>query len=418
MAKKSFGLKNFLFSFVIVCIVIYFFQNSIESVKTIIAEKGVLEDIISAKGIVVKDEEVYIANSDGFVTYYHNDGDKVNKGLLVADINTDNETANLKEQIDEIEAAIKLKSNEKNEKNHASDDKANDEKSEKELQSSILNKDLENVYNIVGQEDNNKEASASDNKYKDYDLNRLESLKNSLLKNLGKNKLPFYSNRSGIITYKIDGLEDKYKYGDVLTITPSSTSPMEYVESDTSKNSNVANGQKLFKIIRNFDYYIAVTVNNEYAKLFEENKYIKTRISSGNDENVVWGYIKKINYGSEQSVLIIYFDEYFYKVYDKRYVDLQLITDIHEGLKIDSKALCEKDGMTGVYVKDVSNIVKFFPVEILGQDKNTAIIYIGDYVSENDRRVIKISDKKYETIKIFDKIVLEPDKVYEGQILK
>lgn len=418
MAKKSFGLKNFLFSFVIVCIVIYFFQNSIESVKTIIAEKGVLEDIISAKGIVVKDEEVYIANSDGFVTYYHNDGDKVNKGLLVAGINTDNKTANLKEQIDEIEAAIKLKSNEKNEKNHASDAKANDEKSEKELQSSILNKDLENVYNIVGQEDNNTEASSSDNKYKDYDLNRLESLKNSLLKNLGKNKLPFYSNRSGIITYKIDGLEDKYKYGDVLTITPSSTSPMEYVESDTSKNSSVANGQKLFKIIRNFDYYIAVTVSNEYAKLFEENKYIKTRISSGNDENVVWGFIKKINYGSEQSVLIIYFDEYFYKVYDKRYVDLQLITDIHEGLKIDAKALCEKDGMTGVYVKDVSNIVKFFPVEILGQDKNTAIIYIGDYVSENDRRVIKISDKKYETIKIFDKIVLEPDKVYEGQILK
>ena len=418
MAKKSFGLKNFLFSFVIVCIVIYFFQNSIESVKTIVAEKGVLEDIISAKGIVVKDEEIYIANSDGFVTYYHNDGDKVNKGLLVADINTDNKTANLKDQVDEIEAAIKLKNNEKNKKNHASDAKVNDEKSEKELQSSILNKDLENVYNIVGQEDNNTEASASDNKYKDYDLKQLESLKNSLLKNLGKNKLPFYSNRSGIITYKIDGLEDKYKYGDVLTITPSSTSPMEYVESDTSKNSNVANGQKLFKIIRNFDYYIAVTVSNEYAKLFEENKYIKTRISSGNDENVVWGFIKKINYGSEQSVLIIYFDEYFYKVYDKRYVDLQLITDTHEGLKIDAKALCEKDGMTGVYVKDVSNIVKFFPVEILGQDKKTAIIYIGDYVSENDRRVIKFSEKKYETIKIFDKIVLEPDKVYEGQILK
>ncbi len=418
MAKKSFGLKNFLFSFVIVCIVIYFFQNSIESVKTIVAEKGVLEDIISAKGIVVKDEEIYIANSDGFVTYYHNDGDKVNKGLLVADINTDNKTANLKDQVDEIEAAIKLKNNEKNKKNHASDAKVNDEKSEKELQSSILNKDLENVYNIVGQEDNNTEASASDNKYKDYDLKQLESLKNSLLKNLGKNKLPFYSNRSGIITYKIDGLEDKYKYGDVLTITPSSTSPMEYVESDTSKNSSVANGQKLFKIIRNFDYYIAVTVSNEYAKLFEENKYIKTRISSGNDENVVWGFIKKINYGSEQSVLIIYFDEYFYKVYDKRYVDLQLITDTHEGLKIDAKALCEKDGMTGVYVKDVSNIVKFFPVEILGQDKKTAIIYIGDYVSENDRRVIKFSEKKYETIKIFDKIVLEPDKVYEGQILK
>jgi 5-methylcytosine-specific restriction endonuclease McrBC GTP-binding regulatory subunit McrB len=97
---------------------------------------------------------------------------------------------------------------------------------------------------------------------------------------------------------------------------------------------------------------------------------------------------------------------------------LELIIDVHEGIKINSKALIEKDGLKGVYIKDASNIVKFFPVEILGQDKDVSIIYIGNYVSEDRRRVINISENSYDTIKIFDKIIIEPEKVYEGQIIE
>jgi len=416
MAKKSFGLKNFFFSFVTVCVVIYIFQNSNGSVETMVAEKGNLEDIIKAKGIVVKDEDVFSANVDGNITYTHNDGDKVNKGLLVAELNTDSNTSQIKSQISELETAIELKNSGIKETVQVVDAVKNDEISQEDLQTSILNNDIDNIYKI--QVNNNEALGISDNKYKDYDISQLESMKNSLLKSLGTNKVPYYSNRSGIITYKIDGLEDSYKYENVFGLTPSSTVQMDYVETDSSKNANVVNGDKLYKIISNFDYYIAATVNNEFAKLFEENKYIKTRVISDGSESEIWGYIKKINYGSEESVLIIYFDDYFYKIYDKRYVDLQLITDIHEGLKIDAKALCDKNGLNGVYIKDASNIVKFFPVLILGRDENIAIISAGDYISENQRRILIISENTYETIKIFDKVVLEPDKVYEGQIAK
>lgn len=324
MAKKSFGIKNFFFSFVIVCIVIYIFQNINGAVKTVVAEKGVLENIISAKGIVVKDEEVLTAAAGGTVTFYYKDGDKVNKGLLVGDVNDGGS---------------------------------------------------------------------------------------------GGGKKPFYSSRSGIITYKIDGAEDKYKYENVLTLTPSGTVPEELSVRDVSKEPAVSAGDGVCKIISNFDYYIAATLSNEYAKLFSENKYIKTRVLLEGSESEAWGIIKKINYGSEDSVLIIYFDDYFSAIYDKRYVNLQLITDIYEGLKIDTEALCEKDGIQGAYVKDASNIVKFFPVDVLGKDEETAIISEGEYVSEKDRRKISIADNKYETVKLFDKVIIDPDKVYDGQII-
>lgn len=415
MAKrKNFGLKNFFFSLVAVCIVIYIFQSLHGSVETIVAEKGDLENTIRAEGIIVKDEKLYNATLDGSVSYYYEDGTKVKQGQLIASLNTDSNSVQINKQIAEIDAAINSKK--KNTEGVAVLTKESLTSYENEIQASILNSDLNNMYNIVEQADNNGIVIANHGTYDSYDVNQLEDMKKNLEKNISTNKVPYYSAKAGIITYKIDGLEDEYKIEDVYNLTPSSTLKREYTISDKLQKETVSSNEVILKIVRNFDYYIAATVDNEKAKLFTENKYIKTRIYSDGQQHEVWGFIKKINYGSEQSVLILYFDDYFYKIYDKRYVDLELITDIYEGIKINSKSLIEKDGMTGVYVQDASNIIKFFPVEIIGMDEDYAVVSIGEYVEKDERRLININGKRYYTVKIFDKVILEPEMVYEGQI--
>ena len=75
----------------------------------------------------------------------------------------------------------------------------------------------------------------------------------------------------------------------------------------------------------------------------------------------------------KKKILLWLFDDYFYKVYDKRYVNIELITAVYEGLKVKNEALIEVDGIKGVYVQDASNIIKFFPVEILGSDEEYTI---------------------------------------------
>nr|WP_300090509.1 HlyD family efflux transporter periplasmic adaptor subunit [Sedimentibacter sp.] len=417
MARKNFGLKNFFFSFATVCLVIYIFKNINGSVDIMVAENDKLEDVIEASGIVVKDEEVYAASLDGSVTYYYDDGTKVKEGLLVADLNTDTNSAQINKQIEEVQTAIDLKKSKDN--SAASEQALSDEtlsSYETELQASILSSDLDAMYNIVGQVNNKSIETYSGGEYEQYDIEQLETMKKSLIGSSSTNKVPYYSGMAGIITYKIDGLEDVYKFEDVMNLTPSSTKEQDYALSDKSQSDKVAKDEGIYKIIRNFEYYIAATVDNEKAKLFEENKYVKVRVLSDGSEHEVWGYIEKINYGSESSVLILYFDDFFYKIYDKRYVNLQIITDIHEGLKISPAALTKKDGLDGVYVEDASNIIKFFPVEILGQNGDVTIVSNGEYAGENERRIIYINDKNYSTIKTFDKVILEPDKVYEGQI--
>lgn len=412
--KKNFGLKNFFFSLAAVCLSFYIFQNINGSIETMVAENGTLEDVIKADGIIIKDEKVYTSSVDGSVTYYYDDGDKVKEGQLVADLSTDTNAAKINKQIVEIQAAID--SNKNTSSNNTVPTQEILSTYENEIQANILNNELSDMYNLVGQVNTNEDITAFSSNYAGYDAEQLEVLKKDLLKSLSTNNVPYYSGFAGLVTYKLDGLEDEYKYEDVLNMTPSSTSKKELTVIDKSKIESVTENEGIFKIIRNFDYYIAVTVDNEKAKLFEENKYIKTRVLSEGGAHELWGYIEKINYGSEQSVLIIYYDDYFHKIYDKRYVNLELITDIYEGIEISNKALTELNGLTGVYVKDASNIIKFFPVEILGKNEEFAIISTGDYVGEHDRRIITINENVYSTVKIFDKIILEPENVYDGQI--
>ena len=71
-----------------------------------IAENGILEDVIKAEGIVVKDEKVYSATLDGNVLYYYEEGTKIKQGQLIADINTDADSVEVNRQIAEIQAAI------------------------------------------------------------------------------------------------------------------------------------------------------------------------------------------------------------------------------------------------------------------------------------------------------------------------
>jgi putative membrane fusion protein len=410
MRKKNFGIMNFFFSFVIVCIVIYIFKNINGSVETMVANKGVLEDIIKADGIVVKDETAYSAASSGNVTYYREDGEKIKEGILIADLNQGSDSSEISGELAEIEKAIENKKNSGQAASSSDSSSAN----QSELQEGILNKDLDKVYSASGQGSNQSGGS----KYDIYGIAELEQMKSNLQGRLGTSKVSFYSEKSGVVTFKIDGLEDKYSYENVMDIQPSGTDEKESTAVDMKQKTSVSGSDKIFKIISSFDYYIAATMDNEKAKMFEENKYVKTRIISDSSSHEVWGLIKKINYGSERSVLIIYYDDFFHKIYDKRYVDLELITDTHEGIKINSEAVTEKDGMKGVYVCDASNIVKFFPVEILGDDGKTTIVYEGDFVSENQRRIVVVSDKKYDTIKFFDKVILKPEKVHDGQVVE
>ena len=112
--------------------------------------------------------------------------------------------------------------------------------------------------------------------------------------------------------------------------------------------------------------------------------------------------------------MVINFNSFFHDHYDKRIVDVELVKSRHEGLKVPIKSISEKDGIKGVYIKDISGIIKFRPIEILGKNEEYAIISSGD---KNNNINIKGSDEVVKTVKLFDEILLNNGKIKEGQIV-
>jgi len=212
VARKNFGLKNFFLSFVIVVIAIYIFQNFKSPPDIMVVENGILEDVIKAEGIVVKDENVYKATIDGNVLYYCEEGAKIKKGQLIADINTDADSAEVNRQIAEIQAAI-----DRLEKSSQVLSQENFTAYQNELQISLLSNDLENMYNIVEQM---TRGDYYGSQYEGYSASQLREMKNNLVNSISTHKVPYYSDRAGIISYKTDGLEEIYTFENVGDMTP------------------------------------------------------------------------------------------------------------------------------------------------------------------------------------------------------
>lgn len=231
---------------------------------------------------------------------------------------------------------------------------------------------------------------------------------------VGSENKKIFSPKSGFVTYIFDGLENSFKYDEVLNIMPSKLQSIEETVENTANINTVNSGDKLLKVINNFEYYMVCLVNNVDITMYKEGKYIRVKFKDY--DKIIYGQLEKINSGNDESVLIIRFDDFFHKVYNKRIIEASLVKNLYEGLKIDKSAVIEKDGFKGVYIKDVSNIIKFLPIEIVGGNEKYYIVSPGESLP-GGRGVITINDNTYYTVKVFDKIVLKPDKVYEGQIV-
>lgn len=415
MSLKVFKMKNLILTVIIVFATLFLYQIYNNSVDTEIAEVGSLNNEVSTKGIAVKDEYVLGAKCSGTMKYFYEDDDRVIKGRLIAELYTNDSSESIKNEIDQINIAIDNIN--KNSQISSSINESEITNVEDNIQQCILSNDIQNIYNIYGTYENETYTS-EDSKYNGYTLNELNKFKDDYTKALENNKITYYSPVTGLVSSKIDGYENLLDYNKVLELTPNVISNIINSDSSNSDNADDKSLDNHVKVTRNFKYYIACKVSNDNVQLFTEGKYVKVKFKCEDNANeqLVYGWIEKINYGSEESAIIISFDDFFYLINEKRIVDIGLITDTYEGLKISKKSIIIKDGIEGVYIKDISNIIKFMPIHILGSNDDIAIIDQGQMNKDGSRGTIIINDNTYSTVKTFDKVVLNPDKVYEGQI--
>lgn len=182
---------------------------------------------------------------------------------------------------------------------------------------------------------------------------------------------------SGIVSYKVDGLEE--------TLTPDNFSALSksYLESlDLKTGKLVATNEESGKVIDNFSCYIVTVSSSEEAKKAEVGKKIKIRLS--NNTEIPAEITNVIKEESEEVLLILKIEKQIQELINYRKISFDLIWWDASGLKVPNQAIVEVDDL--YYV--VRNRARLFEQNISKNKKTRGKIF--NCSSLFDRRIKRI----------------------------
>lgn len=384
--------------------------------RTILPESAVLVDEFQAQGIVIKNEKVFKFTGDN-TKMSAKEGERVPAGINIGNTSLVKDISRLEKELEEVENAIETLSKSYNQSQILKKDKnkvmENQDKTIEEIQAKIVSGDYTDIDISKDKllSNNNKLKDVSQEKtLLNQSVESLEKKKESLIKEIESSKIIYTTSSSGLISYTIDGYEnifvprdfENYKYDD-----------LKLPEIDSKDKSKKDKNLKAFKIIDNFEWYMAIKIDDSnLIQSFKSGNSLTLKISEDNRE--ITGTIVAINNSEDKSVIIVKFNSYLEDYYDLRFPVISIILSKKEGLKIPTKAIVDKDGQKGVYVKEYSGIVKFRPVSIIGTEKDYTYIKKGDKKGYID---IKSQQDLVKTISLYDEIFMNPLRLKEGEIL-
>lgn len=206
---------------------------------------------------------------------------------------------------------------------------------------------------------------------------------------------------SGIVSYKVDGLEE--------TLTPDNFSALSksYLESlDLKTGKLVATNEESGKVIDNFSCYIATVSSSEEAKKAEVGKRIKIRLS--NNTEIPAEITNVIQEENGEVVLILKIEKQIQELINYRKISFDLIWWDDSGLKVPNQAIVKVDDLDYV-VRNRAGYLSKMLVKIKKQGEKYSIV---ETYSTEELKELGFSNEeiaKYKKIAIYDEILLNPD---------
>lgn len=427
--RKSNDITKKLRTILIAVVVIYLsFQIlpalSVSRLNTYTVNSGTLEIVEEVQGIVFKEEKVYKSTTNGQVTFSNQEGDRVGVGNKIAEIPINNNTQKLEEELQKINMDIDnlSDSNIPNGIFQADIEKNQvyiDELMEK-LGNSIINRDYKKVSELKLELNERLDKQKSLTGQKSYSASQLKELKDrreEIITEMDALNVTYNSEISGIVSYSIDGLEMIYSPSKLTDFYPKNFKILDEHLIDTYAQETIKAGDSIYKIIDNYEWYVAgMITNKEILEALEDKTHVNIRLDDSNYE--IRAEIFRINNDNESGVLVLRLNKLLYEFYKKRFVSLKIVVNKFEGLKIPTEAIVSNNGINGVYIKGVGGITKFRAVEILGQNSEVTIV---KELSGTVKLTVEINAegeaRRINYLSIFDEIIVDGDRVTEGEII-
>jgi putative membrane fusion protein len=227
-----------------------------------------------------------------------------------------------------------------------------------------------------------------------------------LLSRISKYNKSIHSVDSGIVSYEIDGWEED--------LAPDRLSELGSDIFDVAESGENFENGAVFKIIDDYQWHLLIDVSDGESSSFKVGDVHEIVVGTDDNDNLVEARMPIVDIVEDGSDKIYIFKgtNFINKIFNKRFVNVEIVDFREETLRIPVESIVEIDGAKGVKVKEFYGVVTFRPVEIIALDDRYA------YVSKGDNNgYIEVGEESLRTISLFSEVIVKPDSVELGEIL-
>ena len=403
--KNGKGFSSFLGALVAFIFIIIAFNTIITSffkkdIKTETPVEEVFYNSVAMNSALIKTEEVYQAGRHSYFTTQAKEGEKVKRGLENLSV-TKSANDLIDKKIDAINKRLKDLDYDTSDE-ESLDQKAMNRKI-KALQISINQKRYEDLSQIL-----NSSEDEEDKYYesiKNYSIDKLLEMKDELNESKRSEAPAVKVSMSGIVSYFIDGLEDKYTNENFDALFEK-----DLIEDSKSYSLNKGKSNDNFKILDNFSMNILAFSDDKKLEDIKVNDVVLIEWDLTGTKTYA-RVLKKEKTGDTYKFLLN-IRERISELYKDRFSKMEIIFDEYKTFKLPKSALVDRGSEKGVYIKDIDNTIRYKRVLLVGSDRDN--IYV---MRTDDNGLMKYKKLKFKSIKYYDEVVVFPSTVKEGDIL-
>lgn len=331
----------------------------------------------------IKTEEQRVAKGDTILRYYNGEEDSIQ-----------NEIANIDVQIQDIL--------EHNQSGTTSDIKALETQAKNELDDLYKNNELQKIQEYKHEISTTiaKKAKIRSLSTDNTVLVNLMKQRESLENELNEQSIELKAEESGMVSYRVDGLEEKLTTEDFSYLNKS------YLEQLNLKTGQIiAATEDKVKIINNFEAYIAVVLDSDQAKDARIGNKVKLILSNLKEISATISYINVEENDSRTIVFKITKDIEELIKYRKISLDIEWWSD--EGWRVPNSSLVTENGKAYV-IRNRAGYLDKILVKILRQNENYSIVkrYETDELKEMGYTSSEINNMP--KISLYDEILINP----------
>ena len=420
MKKTNTGKKKKVNKFIFFCILVVFILiisyvmfGIIGLMKnpssTVIVKEGTVTKEETVTGVIIRDETIVQGkNLKNGMQHIVDEGEKVAVGDPIFRYFSTDESQT-KSKIAELDNKINLAISENNQILYSS--------STKLIDSQILNKikELPEINSVQILKENKRNVSslilkkaklAGDLSPTGSTLKQLINERSKLEKQIADGAEYIKAEKSGIVSYRIDGFEEKLKNDDFSKYTK------DYIKKLNLKVGDIVpvNSEK-GKIINNFKCYIAVISKTQEAKTAKEGQKLSIVLPNA---QMVKGKIVRINREGSNGdvVLIIEFDEGIESLSIYRSIRVDLVWWNKVGNKIPNSAIFNVNGLSYV-IRSNNGYNDYVLVKILKQSDDYSIVSNYSLV---ELKELNLKQNISTSLLLYDEVVLNPSVALKNAI--